>query len=116
MVDYDQDVTVPKGDDVSIRVTITDSPDGGGSAIDLTGSNVEWVLKSYPDSSTEILSEDSDSGSITLTDAANGVATLTLTDTETSTLDRGVVYHHEFDVVDSAGLRSTVCVGEFSVR
>lgn len=98
------------GDTLQITITVQDD---AGNALDLTGATVEWVLVSAGERET-VLSKDSASGGIALTDAANGEIRITIDPADTESL-KGL-YRHEAEVTDASGNTSTVTVGDFEIN
>lgn len=80
-------------------LTIT-AEDQAGNAIDLTGASIRWVLAAAP-GGTELVVKTTGGGGVAVTDAENGVFTVTLTDTDTADLDG--VYYQEARITDSSG-------------
>lgn len=73
---------IKRGDDAKITCTVVD---GSGAAIDISGYKVFFALKTDPtndrDDSTAVLTKTQILG--TTTDTGNGIATITLTDSDT---------------------------------
>ena len=91
---------VVAGDDWSVTATIT----ANGSTLNLTGATVTCSIYDERDQSTPLIS----AHAVTLTTAASGIVTLTLTDTESATLHykrldrtKGVYHVADFKIVAS---------------
>lgn len=79
-------IEVYQENDLPIKVTITDET---GSAVDLTDATLDYQLSDSATDETALLTKSIGSG-ITVTDAAAGKATISLTDTDT---DRAPGYY-----------------------
>jgi phage terminase large subunit-like protein len=78
--------TLAAGDSATLSVTATDS---AGSALNLTGSTLEWVLSDGRQA--QVTKTDSDG--ITVTNAAGGLFTVSLNPADTTSLPDGLYYH-----------------------
>lgn len=74
------DLVIPQGSDWSLAITISD----GSTAYDLTGVTAEAMVRAEFDDASPVIAI-----TCTVTDAANGVLTLSLTDTQTGALTAG---------------------------
>lgn len=90
------------GDDYSKTLTVSDDD---GVAINITGATLTLHLRA-PGATTDALT-----ATLALTTPLSGIATLTLTDTQTATLTAGLTYRYEITLTDSGGLISTPVEG-----
>lgn len=97
-------LTIKQGDDFSKTLTITDAD---GAAIDITGATLTFHLRA-PGADEDAVDP---APTLALTTPGSGVATLTLTDTQTAALTAGVTYRYECELVDGTGLVSTPVEG-----
>jgi hypothetical protein len=97
-------ITIRQGDDVSRTLTITDD---AGDAINITGCTLTFNLR-LPGAAALAITP---APTLALTDAANGVATLVLTDTQTAALTARKTYTYEISVSDATGLISSPVEG-----
>lgn len=105
-----RNITHYEGDSLTLEVT-TKMPDG--SRVDLTNSDIQWVLaKSAAD--TPELSKDTASGGIEVVDGPNGEFNVTVDAGDTE----GLVgeYYHEAEIRDSAGNEFTIFVGTILIE
>jgi len=89
-----------RGDDWSIPGTISD----GGTAVNLTGATLTAMMR--PNTESSVLTE---TFTVTVTNAASGAVTLSLTDTETALITPGT-YVYDIQVV-IAGVTTTYGAG-----
>ncbi len=100
MAKINQDVEVYQGEDVTVEVTITST--------DITG----WTLKAVFGGS--VLKDNGGVGGISITDAANGVFEITLSDTDTDSL---APREYTWGVKrDDEGSEAVLSVGKFTVK
>lgn len=93
------------GDDLDLVITVRASD--RCTVQDLTGATALWVLSEAP-GCTPLVSK-----TATLTDAANGVVTVSL---EPGDTDRYCgTYHHELQITDAVSKISTVMVGKAKI-
>jgi Ca2+-binding RTX toxin-like protein len=98
-------ITIKQGDDISRRLTITDS---AGAAVDLTGATLTFHLRRLGGTADAI------AGPPTLTvepPATAGIATLALTKAQTEALLGDTVYQYEIEAADASGKVSTLVEG-----
>ena len=74
------DLTITRGDERTLSVAVLNP---NGTPANLTGKRVLWAAKRHP-SETAVVSKSSTAGGITVTDAANGLATVTILPADTS--------------------------------
>ncbi len=90
---------------------------GDGTPLDLTGATLRWQCARLKTpgvfSSTATLQKTETSG-IEVTDAYNGLVTVTLSPSETVTLSGD--FYHEMESLDASGDVATVFVGEFQIK
>ena len=103
------DLTIVKGDDVLLEVTLVDSD---GDPINLTDATVFFTAKrSFDDSDDDaVIKKDVNNH----TDAENGVTTIHITNTE-SDVDP-MYYYYDIQVVDSADSVQTPEKGRLIVK
>lgn len=92
-------LTIRQGDDVSRQITITED----GAAVNLTGCTLTFHLRA-PGAVVDAITP---APTLALTTPLSGIATLTLTDTQTAALTGAAVYAYEIELVDGTGLIST---------
>lgn len=102
------DISVYRCNHQVVKVSVVDD---AGQAVNCFGSELTWVVVDAAD--RVILTKSTDDG-ITYTDAAAGLAELTLTAEDTD-LPSGE-YRHELLLVDVDGHRYTVLEGIFTVQ
>jgi len=73
-------IEVFQENDLDIDVTITDET---GTAVDLTGATLDYQLSDNSTDETALLSLSTSTSGITVTSAADGEATITLSNTDT---------------------------------
>jgi len=95
------DATLIQETDIILTITVTD---GNGSVVDLTGASITWGLQNKRNSII-VLTKEVGSG-VTITDATNGIYTVTLTDADTSDLIG--CFMHGSKIVDVGGLVTRV--------
>jgi hypothetical protein len=98
------------GDDVRLEVTVTDED---GSAVDLSGATVVWGLARRPTADAALVEKSTDTGGITITDAASGEFAIEVEATDTEGLEG--TFYHEAELTDSGGSVSTVLTGQFVI-
>ena len=88
------------------RFTIEDEDAGDGSAKDLTGLTVKWILtnvdKKGTPTATPLLDKASTGPDVSVTDAANGIVEVTIQKADTSGFSAGN-YYFEVEVFDGSG-------------
>jgi hypothetical protein len=101
----DQDLTITRGDTETIVVTITSD---GSTPINITGRTYIAQIRTSPDNTTVKASF-----TCTVTSAANGQVTCTLSATDSATLPVGIAY---WDLQETAsGVVSTILSGNVTV-
>lgn len=103
-----QDFTLYAGDDATLTVTVTES----GSAKNLVGASVTWVL--YDRFSRAAVLTKTTDDDVTITNGAGGILTVDIASADTSALNGA--YYHECKVTDSDGNISTVSTGTVTIR
>lgn len=106
----DQNIAMVQGDNKVLSITVTDA---AGAAVDLTDATIRWHMSKSVNKRPAALEKATGSG-ITITDAANGVFTVTLDSADTESL-RGLFYH-EVEVIDGSGNVSTVTKGKITIH
>jgi hypothetical protein len=113
MTQQDQDIGNEKpyheGDDLEIDVSVTED----GSAKDITGAEITWVLAESQGGAAKI-EKSTSGGGVTITDAANGKFTITVEGSDTK--DLAGHHYHEAEVTDNVGQTSTVLTGTFQIQ
>ena len=95
---------IKAGDDFTRTLTITDD---AGDAVDITGCTLTFHLRA-PGTDEDAIDP---APTLALTTPASGIATLTLTDTQTAALTAGLTHAYEVEMVDGTGLVSTPVEG-----
>lgn len=93
--------------------TITVEDDGAGR--DLTGYEIRMHARSDRNATETFVELSTDTGEITITDAANGVFQLALTATETAALAEVAGYVYDIELEDSSGVVTRLLRGAFGV-
>lgn len=89
--------------------------DQSGVAVDLTGAKLYFTVKTaYADADPGVLQLTSPSSGITIDSAAGGLATLTITSTQSGALTVGT-YKYDVQLKDSAGTIKTLVSGTLTV-
>jgi hypothetical protein len=99
-------------EDIAIKITTNDPEDN--TALDLTGDSLEVFLKvsaGTSDTDPSSFKGSTGTGEITITDAVNGRATVSLPHTAVVT----TMKWWRVDVIDSGGLRKTAVFGSVTV-
>ena len=104
-----QNVTMRSGDTKRLQFTVTDA---AGTAVDLTGATITWVLAAKLGGTT-LLTKTIGFG-ITVNDASAGRFHVDLDPADTAAL--AGTYYHEAEVVDALGNKSTVAVGRITIE
>lgn len=108
------DITLNENNDEGVKVTITTNVPTAGTALDITSMSLEAYLKptaSTADTDSSVWKGTSGGGQITVTDAPNGKATVSIP-ASAVTLTQG---WWRCDVL-SGGLRKTAVYGKVSVN
>ncbi len=106
MTSTGQDVTTWEGNDLTINADV---------GADITSATINYSLRRYVwDTGGEVTKATGGSG-ITITDAANGLFTIALADTDLDGLG-GVDYYHECKVTTSGGLEYTAFTGTVTIN
>ncbi len=116
MTQSTQNITVREGEDKVIQISVK-TQRVGGTAVNLTGSTITWVVTIGPESSAALISKTSTAGEITLDNdiGTNDRINIALDSADTQGLEGRDLYH-ECRVVDVAGDNSIVAVGSFKAR
>jgi hypothetical protein len=96
-------ITIKQGDDISRRLTITDS---AGAAVDLTGATLTFHLRRLGGTADVLGAALTVESPVTA-----GVATLVLTRAQTEVLLGDTVYQYEIEASDASGKVSTPVEG-----
>jgi hypothetical protein len=108
--------TITRGDTVVLTLTVTQN----GAVYNLTGSTVRMVAKRNPADldAAATFNKSSPSTGIALTDAANGIATITLSPSDTTGLPTGYkwILFYDVQVTTAGGAIFTVIDGEILVK
>jgi hypothetical protein len=96
-------LSIKQGDDISRRLTITDS---AGAAVDLTGASLAFHLRRLGGASDAL-----GAALVVNTPATAGIATLALSAAQTAALLGDTVYQYEIEVTDASGKVSTPVEG-----
>lgn len=109
------DLVIDQGDDEEIELTALQP--GGSSPLDLSGCTIWFVVRVRP-SSTDTLIEKTTTSGITVTDAAAGLATVTIGNSDTANLDDKYLNANlawEAQVKDGSGKIITLGRGKFTI-
>ena len=98
------------GEDVTVRFTVTNQDVTPNAPLDLTGLSLQFIFNDK----TRSLTKSVGSG-ITITDATNGIFTVTLTNSDTDNIIRDTDIEYEARVT-TAGRTSTLKQGCFRVK
>lgn len=105
-----QNFTMYAGNSETLEITATDR--NTKLAIPLSGATIKWVMKKGLNGDL-VIEKTTDSG-VTITDANNGIFTVSLNPLDTDGKPGG--YYHEAQVTDSQGNVSTVSVGSANIK
>lgn len=106
------DITILRGDDQTVRFTITTS---AGAVQNVTGWSFSFTVKaSLDDVIGSALFQKTVGSGITLTTPASGIVDVALSSSDTSGLAGN--YYYDLEGIDGSGLRHTVRLARFSVR
>lgn len=112
-VDSNGNITMPRGDDRTIEVTVTDS---AGSSVNLAGASIKFtVKKKATDSVNKFQLTSGDIAEIELTNPANGIFQVKLVPANTSGLDPGE-YQFDIEVTTSEGKVFTVIIAKLIIQ
>jgi len=114
MTKYNQDFKIQEGDDIIIEDEVTKSD---GTARDLSGHSVKFVLAKNSGATPEVTYTDSDSA-VSITDAANGLLEVELASADTDGLaeyDPAELYY-EIEVTNQSNEDYTVTVGTITIE
>jgi len=103
-----QNVSIYKGDDKILVVTVKDS---SGNIEDISGTTVNYVV--YKFTIGNIVITKTTSSGISLTDPTSGIFEITLIPSDTENLLG--YYLHECELTDTFGKVSTIFTGKFTV-
>ena len=99
-----QNFTMWSGDDKTITVTLS---------TDITGATINYAIAASV-GSTALITKATGGSGIAITDAANGIFTIDLDPSDTSS--KAGVYYHECQVTDTSSVVSTVFVGSVTIN
>jgi len=102
-------LSMVRGDNKLYKVTVKDS---AGVVVNILGYTASFTVRNNPLDTTSVISKTTASG-ITITDPANGVMQVALSNTDTE-IDVGK-YAYDIEVVDTLSRHITVLKGNFSV-
>ena len=94
------------GEDRTLEFTVVDS---AGTAQNITGWALEWVLRDAPGNATALLTKTVGDG-ITITDGAAGRCDVAIADTDTESLSPNLLFHTLRRTDD--GLETVLAFGE----
>lgn len=100
------------GDYKTLTFTITDA-DNSGAALDLTTLTVTWAAASDLRGTPEITK--TESGGITITDAAGGLCTVDIDSTDTASLTPGL-YDWQIELTDTNAQSNVVGFGKLKIK
>ncbi|QSG06391.1 hypothetical protein [Halapricum desulfuricans] len=105
-----RNITHYAGDSLTLRVTTKEED---GSRVDLTSTEIEWVLAESVSSTPDVVKGTS-TGGITITDAVNGEFEIDLVPADTEALVGS--YYHEAELRDAVGNEFTIFVGDITIK
>lgn len=105
-----QDIELYAGDTKQIACTVTDP---NGVAKSLVGASIRWAL--YDECAGAALVSKTTASGITITSAAGGIFTVTISPSDTASLTPAI-YWHEAEVTDGSGNIGTVFTGHVTLR
>lgn len=100
--------TVKQGDTFTRTVTITDAND---VAVNITGATLRLHIRAKGSTTDAITAP-----TLSLTTPASGIATMTISATDTATLSAATTYLYEVEMVDSGGAITTPLDGLLYVQ
>jgi hypothetical protein len=107
--------TMTRGDNATLTLTVTQN----GAAFNLTGCSIRMVAKrAYSDADGSAVFVRTVGSGITITDATNGIASITIAPNNTSGLPRGyrTILVYDVQVTTGTGSVFTVIDGELVVK
>lgn len=105
------DRAVEQGATWTRTITVKDD----GVARDLTGYTIRMQVRQKPSSSSTYLDIDTVSGEIAITDATNGIFTITLSAAVTAALSPVQGYRYDLELEDGSGVVTRLLTGLFEV-
>lgn len=93
-----------------LKVSVLDQDE---AVVDITGASAEYIFAKRAGHSPAIFSKTVGSG-IVITDATAGLLEVTIVPADTESLVGA--YHHELEIQDASGRRTTVLFGTVNVR
>lgn len=87
-------ITLTKGETKNLQITVTD---GDGAAVDLTGSTIDFAVRTSHADTTDLIAltgtEGGGAGDVTWDNPAGGIATLNIEPSDTASVDSGSYVH-----------------------
>ena len=102
-----QDFEMRKGDTKILEFTVKDSD---GAVVDITGATAKWEAAQAVTASTKDIAK----SGISPSDATNGKFQVTISPSDTSSLNPGRFYH-EAELTDASSRVITVAVGQMTL-
>lgn len=111
MTILNQDFKMYAGDSKLVTVTVTDEND---TSLDITGVNIEWVVKRNVRSTIKNVYKSSQAGGITITNPLIGEFQIKLDPADTVALSG--IFYHEAELTDVQGSVSTLFTGNLTIE
>jgi hypothetical protein len=109
-----QDMEVFANDDDEIDIQIFEAD--GTTPMNITGTTLSWKAADLYDQSIVLIAKDSGAlGGVVITDPANGLAKLLLSETDKAVCRGYPYYPHEIVVIDASLTRVTALTGKLTV-
>ena len=117
MARTEQDATFYSNNDFVLSFTLYDDDATPVTVLDITGASLTWALShslsANNPNKTPLLIKSTAAGGITITDAPNGLVSVTISDADTEFL-RGTFYH-ELELTDTSGNKSVQATGTITL-
>ena len=104
-------ITVEQGATFERTITVADD----GVARDISGYTIRMQVRKRRSDTDTFLDIDTTSGEIAITDAANGIFTITLSATTTAALAEVSGYRYDLELEDGSGVVTRLLEGSFRV-
>lgn len=106
-----QDYTINRGSDWTLDITVNDT---SGSALNITGYTFYMYLWSSAIDNPDLTLDNDGTGGISITTAASGELTVTITDAQSEALSPHLTYEYEFHVKDGTDNEEMLLSGEIT--
>lgn len=105
-------VTATRGDTIDLEVTVTRD----GAPVDLTGADLWFTAKlKVKDADVDAVAQKTVGSGITVTDAVNGEALITLDPADTDGLTKETTLYCDVQLVEASGRVTTVASGTLTI-